>query len=811
MMAAPPQTHDPYLSQQVPPNQPYPNQTPANYLPKKAEPSTTDSSNLDNQDSTKGNKLLINQLRSSPSNTSMLPTPTPISILTSTTNATPNSTLTPSSIPTAAFPPNSVEATTMPSKLKRKKLTAKDVSKYSLFFLQENSDHIFPLAPVDPWKLMMSLRGGLLAETTWALDTINIMLADDQTHTYFRLKQMPGLLPALVDVYVKCLTQLFDEFQNSPTNIENQQPSLNDLNGSSHLTCTTRRKHDEQESVIYRVESNSLNKYKRKYYKEKAVVYDRVYDDQGNEKHDPTLVLDLQNTDDLSYLRTHFDPLRLDDHFYEKLYYGTDRFDKLSTNSISDEHEQEDSNKRLKTSEENHLECDETSNDDHHHNSDSSTDISDNNQEFLQRYKRKFEYDERQNYELYPGICSSWKPSEQEFHSCTTSNDQQENATSSLFTYHSLAYDQICARCTCVSSIIRNLSFILGNDMELVKSKTLIGLLARLLLLRHGIHHNQMSDNHSSSHDETVDQDQTKVKFISILLFLIKSFPFQTNEQKSSPSFSSIECVLNIRENTLVTLANIAGTLVLDTFDSDLLYTLIDGLLHWSTCYSGEAIDGLHSSLISAQRLSIEILTKLSVHEMNMDFILATPPFYRIVALFRVLTDWLIVDDIHGGISNWHPPSISSSTHYYSNYPRPQTHIQREFAIVLLNALIRCDTLAANVVARLPYAISLLINFLEDYEMKTNELMARYGPEYVIRLTTQSASIPHAEQILFTTSDMLKRAATCLLSIVNYTDNIKLIKRYEDRILNLSTSHVIDSNVGRVLTDVLHYCSLHNS
>ena len=131
MMAAPAQTHDPYLSQQVPPNQTYPNPTPANYLYKKPEPSTTtDSSNLDNQDSSKGNKLLINQLRSSSSNTSMLPTSTPISILTSSTNATTNSTLTPSSIPPATFPPNSVEATTIPPKLKRKKLSAKDVSKY---------------------------------------------------------------------------------------------------------------------------------------------------------------------------------------------------------------------------------------------------------------------------------------------------------------------------------------------------------------------------------------------------------------------------------------------------------------------------------------------------------------------------------------------------------------------------------------------------------------------------------------------------------------------------------------------------------
>lgn len=281
---------------------------------------------------------------------------------------------------------------------------------------------------------------------------------------------------------------------------------------------------------------------------------------------------------------------------------------------------------------------------------------------------------------------------------------------------------------------------------------------------------------------------------------------FQNDEIKSSPSFSWVECVLNIRENTLVTLANIAGVLVLDTLDSDLLYTLIDGLLHWSTCYSGEAIDSLQSPLLSAQRLSIEILTKLSVHEMNMDFVLATPPFYRIVSLFHVLTDWLIVDEISGGISNWHPP-----THYYSNLSRPQSHIQREFAIVLLNALTRCDPLATNVVARIPYAISLLINFLEDYEMKMNELMARCGPDYVIRLTTQTSSIPNAEQILFTTSDMLRRAATCLLSIVTYADNIKMMKRYEDRILNLSISHLIDSNVGRVLTEVLHYCSSHNS
>jgi hypothetical protein len=130
MMVGPSQSHDPYLSQQVPPNQTYPTQAPTNYLYKKSENPTTDSSNVDNQDSNKGNKLLINQLRSSSSNTSMLSTPTPISILTSSTTSTTSSTITPSSISTTNFPPNSVEATTIPSKIKRKKLTAKDVSMY---------------------------------------------------------------------------------------------------------------------------------------------------------------------------------------------------------------------------------------------------------------------------------------------------------------------------------------------------------------------------------------------------------------------------------------------------------------------------------------------------------------------------------------------------------------------------------------------------------------------------------------------------------------------------------------------------------
>lgn len=38
--------------------------------------------------------------------------------------------------------------------------------------------------------MMMSLKSGLLAESTWALDTINILLYDDNTVSSFGLSQV---------------------------------------------------------------------------------------------------------------------------------------------------------------------------------------------------------------------------------------------------------------------------------------------------------------------------------------------------------------------------------------------------------------------------------------------------------------------------------------------------------------------------------------------------------------------------------------------------------------------------------------------
>jgi len=90
-----------------------------------------------------------------------------------------------------SFPPGSVEATA-PLMMKRRKHTKADVQ------------------PVEGWRLVMSLRSGLLMESTWALDVINVLLYDDHAVSYFGLGNMPGLIEALLEHWRATLIAMFE-------------------------------------------------------------------------------------------------------------------------------------------------------------------------------------------------------------------------------------------------------------------------------------------------------------------------------------------------------------------------------------------------------------------------------------------------------------------------------------------------------------------------------------------------------------------------------------------------------------------------
>jgi len=57
----------------------------------------------------------------------------------------------------------------------------------------------------------MSLKSGLLAETTWALDVLNILLYDDNTVTYFSLNYLPGLLEIILEHLRRSLVLIFGQ------------------------------------------------------------------------------------------------------------------------------------------------------------------------------------------------------------------------------------------------------------------------------------------------------------------------------------------------------------------------------------------------------------------------------------------------------------------------------------------------------------------------------------------------------------------------------------------------------------------------
>ncbi|XP_022216331.2 trithorax group protein osa isoform X5 [Drosophila obscura] len=95
------------------------------------------------------------------------------------------------------FPHDSVESTT-PVLYRRKRLTKADV------------------CPVDPWRIFMAMRSGLLTECTWALDVLNVLLFDDSTVQFFGISNLPGLLTLLLEHFQKNLAEMFDERCEEP-------------------------------------------------------------------------------------------------------------------------------------------------------------------------------------------------------------------------------------------------------------------------------------------------------------------------------------------------------------------------------------------------------------------------------------------------------------------------------------------------------------------------------------------------------------------------------------------------------------------
>ncbi|GFR96489.1 trithorax group protein osa [Elysia marginata] len=316
--------------------------------------------------------------------------------------------------------------------------------------------------------------------------------------------------------------------------------------------------------------------------------------------------------------------------------------------------------------------------------------------------------------------------------------------------------DELGRRCVCISNIVRSLSCVPGNETVISKHAGIMRVLGKLLLLQHS--HPVKPPPRRLPQGE--DEEEEK-------------------EEEAPPRVYDDEhwwwdYLDQLRENTLVILANVCGHLQLANFSEAVCFPLLEGLLHWLTCPSSVARDPLPtlgaSSVLSPERLVLEALCKLCIHETNVDLLLATAHIKNLLSLYNVLVR-LLADRHH--------------------------QIPREFAIVLMSLLVPADCTVARAVALQPPCVALLVDFLETAEQAALTIATQQGLD----------ALQANPEAMGTSLDMLRRAASILLCMSRVPDNRKMFLPQQSRLLNLVMSHILDQSVSNTLAEVLFECS----
>ncbi|XP_052545980.1 AT-rich interactive domain-containing protein 1A-like [Tympanuchus pallidicinctus] len=306
----------------------------------------------------------------------------------------------------------------------------------------------------------------------------------------------------------------------------------------------------------------------------------------------------------------------------------------------------------------------------------------------------------------------------------------------------------LAKRCICVSNIIRSLSFVPGNDTEMCKHAGLLLILGKLLLLHH--EHPERKQAALSSEREELEQDQG----------------LSCDQEEWWQ-----DCLQELRENTLVTLANISAQLDLSPLPESLCLPILDGLLHWAVCPSAEAQDPFpalgSNAVLSPRSLALETLSKLSTRDTNVDLILAAPPTSRLEMLYSTLLRFL---------------------------HNKESPVCQEMAVVLLAALAQGDSLAARAIASQERSVGDLLGFLEDGLAAARCQQSQAGPVPEQNAPCELPSV-----------DMMRRAARALLALAEAGESHSQFTLHESRLLDISVSPAVDSLVSQVICDVLFF------
>uniref|UniRef100_T1JY34 ARID domain-containing protein n=1 Tax=Tetranychus urticae TaxID=32264 RepID=T1JY34_TETUR len=749
------------------------------------------------------------------------------------------------------FPHDSVEAT-QANYSKRRKLTSKDIP------------------PVEAWKLLMSLKSGLLAESTWALDTLAVLVSDDSSYLYFGLQHLPGLLEILLEHYKKCLNDMFDGlFKDTEVSGHIEKTSHEAKRRTRKWYQVRSDDEDEEEDIIKHKESSAVDmnsdddsdidsegseddnvdgmvdgdKYLdgNKIRKTVNVSKDFVKMDHAIHVNIPKMDQQtkmLKSSLDLTFKSRNGKTVRMENaeaHLfvtdYEKKWdylkngfrVGKEHWAKgygeitdhilthfepkekyLKLVRVIRTKKSKKSHKKLKTKDVNKK----------------SNSVDDCNlgsscpEPVVKKEKIEMPSPVEKPVDNLPsevkfsmnGKSSVKKVSSYDSDELEEEADSEED--SPLFPVLDY-YDSISRRCLCISTLIRNLSFVPGNDVEMCKHPGLMLVLSRLITLNHthprknrdfaklseGVEKftsttngqedqqtNGIIDPNYGKMNESLDGHSNECNLLknSSISSILNSSPTRSkdnndDEEITNPPWYS-ESIHLLRENTLVTIANISCQLDLDPYPEEISLNILDGLLHWAVCPSSYAQDHLPTTTVqsfSPKRLALESLMKLSIIDSNVDLLLATPPWSRLEKMLLMLAKML---------------------------NRNEEQTLREFALVLLANFAAADTSIARAIALTGYAIPQLISFIEQSEQSALQVANSQGIN----------ALRDNPELMGTTLDMVRRAAICLRHFARIPENRPLLLVHQQRLLSLVFSQILDQGVASIIADVIYEVSLYD-
>uniref|UniRef100_A0AAY4DMG6 ARID domain-containing protein n=1 Tax=Denticeps clupeoides TaxID=299321 RepID=A0AAY4DMG6_9TELE len=632
------------------------------------------------------------------------------------------------------YPLGSVEGA-QPVLKSRRKLTSKDTG------------------TPEAWRVMMSLKSGLLAESTWALDMINILLYDDSTVASFNLSQLSGFLELIVEYFRRCLIEIFgileeyevgtfaqktllasvsDEREDDASSPEAPEVEGGVIEGGAKepvVEIDVKKEEEENKEEVRKVPEEQMDTLNGQSSSEpeprpkQASKFDKLpvkvvhKDDFLEDISDQLAVQEFTSGllhwqagggDSTVHIQLHFD--RCSDLVREPGAKSRKRKSELVLEEKDD--------KRVKS-------------------------IVATIDDVLCRRTDTLSEDENTSSSFSYPFCLQ---QDQDKKHITILEDEARILDETPLITTVDWQDALAKRCICISNIVRSLSFIPGNDTEMSRHAGLVLILGQLLLLHH-------QHPERKRHTPMYDKDE----------------PQEEKGLSCSKDEWWWDCLTTLRENTLVTLANIAGQLDLSVYPESICLPVLNGLLHWMVCPSAEAQDpfpsaGPHSNL-TPQRLVLECLCKLSVQDGNVDLLLATPPYSRQDKLFATLVRF-----------------VGDRRH----------QVYREMAVAFLSNLAQGDTTAARGIAVQKGSVGGLMGFLED-----GVTMVQYhqNPHSLLQMGHAPMDPPNMS--------MMCRAAKALLALAKVEENRSEFILFESRLLDIAISSALDTSVASVVSQVL--------